>query len=447
VIPMWKRDRPDVPAADIATVEAPTAQEALERVTGRFGSRAEIIGARKVLRGGIAGFFAKEMIQLRVRTPAADDVGGSVTERGGRTDAPARPGRSSAGPDGGPGQPAVTRLLEALTDSVDDRERTFAQQLRGHLAAGAAQWRGSEDGEPAAGVAAPQATSLADFRSTVSGSVFWRSHAQAVASGALSGAARPRHRPAAAQAPPPGPFVLAKAPSAASPAPASASAPAAAQTPAPGPAPAPAEPAPAPEAAAAATGSATIALLRDSAAGDTSPGGVGKGPWDQDALRALDLPDLVVDALDGVGDDLEALRAVASAVVSLCRPLPTGTPMLLGPRAGTLSPELEIPLVLPPGPTPAAGPVAAKVGKKHRQWVDRYRGDRWLHLVVGGRGWDALRDVDALAVSWTTTEDLPAALRLAADGGLVLGFDATRGLRRASPEDVAITLRELLVTR
>lgn len=167
--------------------------------------------------------------------------------------------------------------------------------------------------------------------------------------------------------------------------------------------------------------------------------------WNAAALDSLGLPGLILDALVGVDDDMEGLRAVASAVVSLCRPLPSGPCFLAGPNAGALSPALAVPQVVPPGPAPSSGPVAAAIGADSAEWLERHRGDRWLHLVAGGGNWEPLRAADPLAVSWTDHTDLPAALRLAAEAGVVLGYDAARGVRRATPVDVAIAVRELVV--
>lgn len=49
---------------DLLVVEAPSAEEALEAVTERLGADAKILSAERVRRGGIAGFFAREMVQL-----------------------------------------------------------------------------------------------------------------------------------------------------------------------------------------------------------------------------------------------------------------------------------------------------------------------------------------------------------------------------------------------
>src|SRR5258708_39689790 len=49
-------------------VESPTAEEALERLSLLLGPDVEIVAAGKVTRGGIGGFFAREMVQLSARS-------------------------------------------------------------------------------------------------------------------------------------------------------------------------------------------------------------------------------------------------------------------------------------------------------------------------------------------------------------------------------------------
>src|ERR1700716_4187634 len=55
---------------DLLLVESPTAEEALERLSLLLGPDVEIVAAGKVTRGGIGGFFAREMVQLSARSPS-----------------------------------------------------------------------------------------------------------------------------------------------------------------------------------------------------------------------------------------------------------------------------------------------------------------------------------------------------------------------------------------
>src|SRR5947208_1776459 len=56
-------------SGDLLLVESPTAEEALERLSSLLGPDVEIVAAEKVTRGGIGGFFAREMVQLSARCP------------------------------------------------------------------------------------------------------------------------------------------------------------------------------------------------------------------------------------------------------------------------------------------------------------------------------------------------------------------------------------------
>src|SRR3989442_9015020 len=57
-------------SGDLLLVESPTAEEALERLSSLLGPDVEIVAAGKVARGGVGGFFAREMVQLSARSPS-----------------------------------------------------------------------------------------------------------------------------------------------------------------------------------------------------------------------------------------------------------------------------------------------------------------------------------------------------------------------------------------
>lgn len=56
---------------DVLVVEAATAELALTEVSAKLGEHAEILGAEKVRRGGVMGFFAQELCRVTVRVPGA----------------------------------------------------------------------------------------------------------------------------------------------------------------------------------------------------------------------------------------------------------------------------------------------------------------------------------------------------------------------------------------
>lgn len=108
----------------VLTVEAPTAEEALLEVSAAFGVDAEILSAEKVARGGIGGFFSKEMVQIRAR----------------HRDVPS----TREGAEGKRDVGGATTALQSLRDEVDAAEAEFAGVLRRRLGADP----GSGDGSP-----------------------------------------------------------------------------------------------------------------------------------------------------------------------------------------------------------------------------------------------------------------------------------------------------------
>src|SRR5947209_1305396 len=87
-------------------VEAPTAEEALERLSSLLGPDVEIVAAGKVTRGGVGGFFAREMVQLSARCPSGPAPATPALPTG--LQAPGRPGeRAMASLLNGSGRPTI----------------------------------------------------------------------------------------------------------------------------------------------------------------------------------------------------------------------------------------------------------------------------------------------------------------------------------------------------
>jgi hypothetical protein len=175
--------------------------------------------------------------------------------------------------------------------------------------------------------------------------------------------------------------------------------------------------------------------------------------WSGRALLRLGLPRGLVDGVltQRPGDDLAWLDALARVLTPLCRPLPTGESVVAGPRAERLAKAMGLRLIrrssAPRGPATFATALADTGAGC--AWLRSHRGSRWLHLVVGGAGWQGLLFEDPLAVSWVGDEALGDAVRVAHDLGLVLGYhvSASGDLHRATPVDLAIAIRSRLEDR
>lgn len=104
---------PNDDIGDEVVVVARTASQALREVHERLGVRANVVEATKVRRGGVGGFFAREMVEIRAR--------GTATEP-----------RDTPGADTG-GPTALQRLLADLGQETDRQERSFAETLQSEL--------------------------------------------------------------------------------------------------------------------------------------------------------------------------------------------------------------------------------------------------------------------------------------------------------------------------
>lgn len=372
--------KPDAPALGqpsavpdgTVTVEAPTTQEAMTAVAERLGPRATIVRADRVLRGGVGGFFGKQMVQLTA-APAGvaaagaedglpDETAAADAEPAGWRAASTSPGEDVEGGDG------LDATLRRLTADVDGREEAFGDALRRHLRVGQSTGETGPDGDGAPATAAPPAPPVPSSEA-----------------GRAPAAAAPTGAPPAAE-------------------------------------------------------------------------GEGRGAaprWSAHELHRLRLPDRLIEQVvrQDPADDQAWLVALADAVDPLCRPLPAGDALLAGPRAVAIGEQLGLPVWADrQREAPAVGPlaVAACDIPTDAAAVAAVRGDRWVHLLVSGPGrFDHLMRCDPLAVSWIGDAALPEALDLCTRFGLVLGYgadhvDAGRPPHRATPLDVAMTVRRML---
>jgi hypothetical protein len=135
------------------TFEAATAEEALSLVAEELGTDAEILAIERVTKGGIAGFFAKELVQIRARQ--GDDAGRVPARTARELEAPvartAVAARASAAaaavvrPEpvrselvqheaGRPVAGGVAGVLAQMLGQAEEREETFAEHLQARLA-------------------------------------------------------------------------------------------------------------------------------------------------------------------------------------------------------------------------------------------------------------------------------------------------------------------------
>lgn len=107
---------------DVLVVEAATAELALTEVSARLGEHAEILGAEKVRRGGLMGFFAQEICRVTVRVPGV------------------APHESpDEAPEAEPGAPTgVDDVLLRLTAAAEAQDGDFAAVLRRSIGGGPA---------------------------------------------------------------------------------------------------------------------------------------------------------------------------------------------------------------------------------------------------------------------------------------------------------------------
>jgi hypothetical protein len=182
------------------------------------------------------------------------------------------------------------------------------------------------------------------------------------------------------------------------------------------------------------------------------PTGTGEVLWSTDALVHRGVPLALCRATFDLDprDDLRWVEALAEAVSRFCRPLPSGSAVLVGPGADVIARELGIPAVPYPEYPPYGGSVALRLPFPGHglDWVEGVRGERWMNLVVGGGPHHDLLELSPPVVSWVGDDGLVAALQLCVTHGTSLGYGTSGGrVLRAGPIDVALAVRAMIDRR
>jgi hypothetical protein len=171
--------------------------------------------------------------------------------------------------------------------------------------------------------------------------------------------------------------------------------------------------------------------------------------WSVRNLCRLGLPPLLSAdeaATLASADDIAWTHAVADSLRPLCRPLPTGPTIVVGPAAERLAGALGLALHWPGQQVPPESFIAPIAGRySEREWLAQVRGQRHLHLVVGGPGWRGLLFDDPVVLSYDDA-NLCDAVTLAVHLDIGLGYacDASGRVTRANPIDLAMAIRRLL---
>jgi hypothetical protein len=143
--------------------------------------------------------------------------------------------------------------------------------------------------------------------------------------------------------------------------------------------------------------------------------------WSEAALRALGVPDKIIDDAVALSPQTEGqwIVALMSALREYCGPVPMMSSVMVGPAAANLARQLKLVSVMSDELADSVSSVAFPNATVH----DLTKGlhGRYVHLVVGG-SWQHLVRVPANVVSAAGARDLLVALRTAAAWGAVLGW-------------------------
>lgn len=186
-----------------------------------------------------------------------------------------------------------------------------------------------------------------------------------------------------------------------------------------------------------------------------APAGMGAVSWSTTSLLRLGLPAPILNAVADIddNDDLGWIDAISGAVAPHCGPLPAENVIVVGPHAERLAEPLGLPLIRSGDMAPYDGSFCAMVEDtpQDRNWLEFVRGGRGIHLVVGDEPWQDLLIDEPVAVSWVGETAVADALYLAFTLGATLGFGTVDGfvssMVRAQPTDVALAVRRIVGRR
>ena len=448
----------ETPREDKITVEADTVEAALAEISTKFGEDAEIMRAQKVHRGGVGGFFAKEMVQLTARR---------------RRQSATRPPQRPAAPSPVPNKPegdGIAGVLERLAQDADAADGDFRTVLRRELETGpvntgsegflaAVGWETETNEDVAVPVDIsnePPAEHVVPAFADEEGDVDEVPEPVTVGPVLEVAAESPEIAPtfpevAAVEAvaelddvseiielepagepvsftPPVVPFDIT----------AQADGDEASAT----------EPEP--------PAVVTEAEQADAPAEDyETPPGMGRVDWSTTALLRLGMPAPVIEAVADLDPqaDLDWIDQIAEAVAPHCGALPIDNVIVVGPHAERLAEPLGLPLVHAGEMAPYDGSFCAMVEdtSQDREWLEYVQGGRGIHLVIGDEPWQDLLVGEPVAVSWVGETAVSDALYLAFTLGATLGYGTVDGfvssMVRAQPTDVALAVRRIVGRR
>ncbi len=422
----------DTTRKDQVTVEAETVEDALTEISTQLGEDAEIMRAQKVHRGGVGGFFAKEMVQL--------------TARKRRDSVPLRPK---------PENPGIAGVLERMAEDADAEDGDFRTVLRRELASQPGDSESAGFLTAVGGEASDSDDEIADDSPETEpreqvvpefGSEEAADFLEPVAVGPVLQVAPtfPEVDPVevanvlqtipvfAAEDPPVVPVAIPEEPEYQEAAELAESV--------------------SPEEA---ENVSTEEVVTDSSDAVDAPPGMGSVDWGTTALLRLGMPGPVVAAVADLdpSDDLAWIDVIAETVAPHCGSLPAEDVIVVGPHAERLAEPLGLPLVHAGDMAPYAGSFCAMVEdtSRDREWLEYVQGGRGIHLVIGDEPWQDLLVGEPVAVSWVGESAVSDALYLAFTLGATLGYGTVDGfvstMVRAQPTDVALAVRRIVGRR
>ncbi|HEY4332203.1 MAG TPA: hypothetical protein VGM78_06525, partial [Ilumatobacteraceae bacterium] len=143
--------------------------------------------------------------------------------------------------------------------------------------------------------------------------------------------------------------------------------------------------------------------------------------WSSQSLRALGLPDRIVDAamVQRPVSEADWIVALMGSFRTICEPRPVGPIVMVGPNCANLARQLRLVSISPDELAESVSSVA--IPNVGAATVRFGLNDRQVHLMVGG-AWQHLSNIEPAIVSAATTAELLEAIRVCVAWDASLGW-------------------------
>lgn len=174
---------------------------------------------------------------------------------------------------------------------------------------------------------------------------------------------------------------------------------------------------------------------------------LGRPGWSQSKLEYIGMPPVLLERTKQLepAADFKWIEALVRAATPVCAPVVEASSLLMSCDHTALAGALGLPIHRPGELPPYGGSIFCLVDdlESARDWLDRIKGDRMVHVMLSDDRSEQLLELGPAAVSYASEMGAARALRTALVHEIPLTFGVTHDGEpiRATPLDVALSIR------